>query len=405
MTLKCKNYGCTAEFKWSVQLTRHKKKCSYITPEVRYVKVNSGYQCKKCSKTFRIQASISRHVKTECVKERKLFRCDQCQKEFPYKSLLDKHKLTHTKPTFTCGDCKRKFRKKNNFLTHKCVQPATPVIVEDSFVPSFAFNESPSDDINELSIEENTSQPDTSQPEQNTMQPIDFGNDLVTEIQDPVLHNQSTTENERTAYWRDYKVVQRKSLNLEKIVQSLSSPIKHRVCENLFPNSKDNVNTYYDGIICEGIMKHLKELWDNKKYMQFHKLLYAVCGEELLVNDERFSVWLCGRLDVQHKHARFITYIRKAIENKFIETRGRNPLSPEFKQNIYDIWLENSIPSTDGRNGRNIVSIAKEQFQQKFGSVNSSVHLEEKLNRRGKLQIVANRLVLIRVLIGFYRKI
>ena len=41
----------------------------------------------------------------------------------------------------------------------------------------------------------------------------------------------------------------------------------------------------------------------------------------------------------------------------FSETRGRQKLSS--RQAVHDICLENSIPSTDGKNGRNQIIISK----------------------------------------------
>ena len=50
---------------------------------------------------------------------------------------------------------------------------------------------------------------------------------------------------------------------------------------------------------------------------------------------------------------------------------------------IHNTWIENSIVSTDGRNGRNVVNISKRQFLQKYGEIQSNlVELTEKKNKR-----------------------
>ena len=41
----------------------------------------------------------------------------------------------------------------------------------------------------------------------------------------------------------------------------------------------------------------------------------------------------------------------------------------EIKQKVYDIWLKNSINSTDGRNGRNIVKLSKRKYLEQYGSI------------------------------------
>ena len=46
-------------------------------------------------------------------------------------------------------------------------------------------------------------------------------------------------------------------------------------------------------------------------------------------------------------------------EKPLFEIRGRQELSQNIKQNIYNTWIKNSINSTDGRNGRNLVKLSK----------------------------------------------
>ena len=41
----------------------------------------------------------------------------------------------------------------------------------------------------------------------------------------------------------------------------------------------------------------------------------------------------------------------------------------EIKQKVYDIWLKNSINSTDGRNGKNIVKLSKRKYLEQYGSI------------------------------------
>ena len=40
---------------------------------------------------------------------------------------------------------------------------------------------------------------------------------------------------------------------------------------------------------------------------------------------------------------------------------------------VYDTWLENSIVSTDGRNGRNKINISKRQYLQRYGEIKSDL--------------------------------
>ena len=69
------------------------------------------------------------------------------------------------------------------------------------------------------------------------------------------------------------------------------------------------------------------------------------------------------------------------------ENRGKKPLSTEIKQQVYDAWISNSIPSTDNRNARSKINISKLQFIKKFGSITHEDGLvEERKNKRGNLQ-------------------
>ena len=41
----------------------------------------------------------------------------------------------------------------------------------------------------------------------------------------------------------------------------------------------------------------------------------------------------------------------------------------KIEEKVYDIWLKNSINSTDGRNGRNIVKLSKRKYLEQYGSI------------------------------------
>ena len=73
------------------------------------------------------------------------------------------------------------------------------------------------------------------------------------------------------------------------------------------------------------------------------------------------------------KSLTFIQYVSKWRENEFRELRGRNKIPIGTQNKIYNTWLENSIVSTDGRNGRNEVNISKRQFVQKYGEIQTDL--------------------------------
>ena len=66
----------------------------------------------------------------------------------------------------------------------------------------------------------------------------------------------------------------------------------------------------------------------------------------------------------------------EAIQYK--ESRGREGISFESKQTIYNIQIENCITSIDGWNGRNVVQISKRKYLEKYGEIShESIRLEE----------------------------
>ena len=77
------------------------------------------------------------------------------------------------------------------------------------------------------------------------------------------------------------------------------------------------------------------------------------------------------------------------------ETRGRKNLSGEIRQSVYDIWIEHSVNSTDGRNGKNTVKITNLQYLRLYSGLNNeNIKIEERANKRGSVQYIANRMIL-----------
>ena len=75
--------------------------------------------------------------------------------------------------------------------------------------------------------------------------------------------------------------------------------------------------------------------------------------------------------------------------------RGRKELSQNVKQNIYDTRIKNSINSTDGRNGRNLVKLSKRKYIEQYGTIkNNEVVIEEVKNKCGQTYYFANRMII-----------
>ena len=105
-----------------------------------------------------------------------------------------------------------------------------------------------------------------------TYKKLSIETDLPTENNPPV-----TEIEKRKVYWRKYRNIKCKSEKPERIIQSLSSPLKLPVCRKVFQDT-----SYFDCVICKGLINYLHQLWDTKKYLQFCNILYQVCLEELI---------------------------------------------------------------------------------------------------------------------------
>ena len=70
-------------------------------------------------------------------------------------------------------------------------------------------------------------------------------------------------------------------------------------------------------------------------------------------------------------------------------------MSDEIRESVYDIWIEHSVNSTDGRNSRNAVKITRLQYLRLYsGLSNEKIKIEERVNKRGSIQYIANGMIL-----------
>ena len=92
-------------------------------------------------------------------------------------------------------------------------------------------------------------------------------------------------------------------------------------------------------------------------------------------------------------HQNLLNIITSWKENQYRDRRGRIGLSQEDSQLVYDCWIQNSICSTHGRNGRNMVTISKVKYYEQFGKIinKNIVVKEKKKTREGRISYSSNR--------------
>ena len=306
---RCKNLGCTSDFKWPMQLARHSIKC--LKPvrekeEKSYYLRDEVYVCRPCEKTFNHQPNIIRHVKgCNGVKEKKSFQCNKCQKTFSYQCRLEAHMKNHVN---RCDRCNKRFRKVDLFNEHRVHCVGSNNNIDIQFIPSFTAVNDHSLNIIEEQLPLMTIQPDDQNVSLNDR--IVPSNDLLLdsseaidsfEIPDqhvphfsgqessqsvPSLKSSSTQSSDRTSYWKNQKQIKRKSKTLEEVIQSLSearSPLKNQLIQNVVQNHpksidpllKQNENEVkFEKLKSDALLKQLKTLNKEKKFPKFHELLF-----------------------------------------------------------------------------------------------------------------------------------
>ena len=78
-----------------------------------------------------------------------------------------------------------------------------------------------------------------------------------------------------------------------------------------------------------------------------------------------------------------------------IRKRGSSSLSLEDKQYIHDLWIENSIPSINFRNGRDSVKMRYDKYERRYANLNNDKHPVQLKVKRGVKVYVASRRVTI----------
>ena len=105
--------------------------------------------------------------------------------------------------------------------------------------------------------------------------------------------------------------------------------------------------------MCQALLNELSHLHTSKRYSVFHEKLHVFFGEQL--NDENFLKWIDDKFGI--RKSRFVDTMRHWEAIQYKESGGREGISFESRQTIYNTWIGNCITIIDGRNGRNVAQI------------------------------------------------
>ena len=381
----CKNLGCPMLFDYPTQMYRHLKKCSYPAPASSklYSYVDDKYQCDQCGKKYSHQPSVIKHLKKCNPSKKAVLQCSICDVQFQYKSKLERHIRSHSNVKKRTS-CEKTFRREDYLLNH--IKVCFPPDQDESFVPSFT-QELEQSVMNENS-EELLDVTDNVENEPNELLHSD-----VNEASSPIVPMKTKAQ-----YFKEQREVVSKTRHLETLISEMKSPVKKKVVRRLDRDSlltdvlvNSNAQSFHEGKVVDSLIAYLKELNSQKKYSLFHSTLDKIFKDELENPD--FVNWLASRLAI--RHFRFVSALEKWRRQEYQDPRRRSSLSDETRQQIYDMWLKNSIPSTDARNGRNIVRLSKKNYLQSYGQLeNKDVVIEEKVAKRGRKYLHANKMII-----------
>ena len=201
--------------------------------------------------------------------------------------------------------------------------------------------------------------------------------------------NPTEEVNSRNVYHQKYRERKRKVHSLEEIVQSLSSPQKNKVKEVSVEDSQSFQSSLVNDTIC-----YLKSLWKKGSYPEFHKFYLNFFAD--ILEDDYFMKQFAKSLDIR---SYFLQSLNKYKSSNFAERRGRHKFKE--RQLDYYMWTDQSIPSTDGRNGRNIITISKCCFLL-FTNLNQKVLIKEKVNKHGQTVFQSPRMIATSTVCGVY---
>ena len=139
------------------------------------------------------------------------------------------------------------------------------------------------------------------------------------------------------------------------------------------------------------LSKYLQSFNVQKQRFQFMNIVFSIFGIERLT-DRDFVAFLASQLNFHYSN--FKRSLDRWIGSGLKEVRGRKALSDVIKQKIYNTWVENSITSTGNRNDRCSVKISKLEYTKRYGKIgHKEITLEERTNKRGRINYVANRMI------------
>ena len=110
------------------------------------------------------------------------------------------------------------------------------------------------------------------------------------------------------------------------------------------------------------------------------------------LQDSTFLHFLSSQLSTNYSN--FEKSVETWFDGGMKSKRGGRTLSLEVRQTVSDTWIDHTVASTDNRNNRATVQISKMEYLQRHHGIEYKiVQVEEKMNKRGQVNMSANRMI------------
>ena len=409
---------------------KHQIKCTFPLPESSsdktYIKNDGKIQCCVCDAKFSHINNFYRHHKNKHTEKKKKekevrsFPCSTCDKVFGKMSKLARHEQIHKKSsTYECEKCSKKFSRQKNFQKHKLACENLLTVKFPSHAPISEYNSSfgygdcehlfatgNSTDLPQVidtELEGSMSGSMVSNGEELSYT-IVLGNnedgfhihneqEQVVPIEDDSTEECSEHDSDvghlsynylkQTKYREKADLVRALNKFKEKLPEEIHTEVLQNSLNETGITMEEETREHEFG---ESVLECLRNLnllkSENRNF--FCTILHQCYGEQLFESEELMS-WLAVKLN---RRSNRVLQILKSWK-KEEEARGRKSIPLTTKQQISDLWHENSITTVDRRNNRDFVSMPKAEYEKLLGGIvpPSDIKVEEYQSKRNVFMV------------------
>ena len=244
------------------------------------------YVCKECNTEIRHRNNVSRHLKVCKVKkvQKQKYSCGIFEKIFLFKSKLERHIVTHSRPNFECQYCSKSFKREDHYISHQthselCIPTISTIL---TMVAMLQYDRS------EVRVEGSVDVSEQEVPDLDIqIETESIVNDSFFDIVN--VENKIPTPPRRQQN-RLVKTRERKVFDLNKILEKVEAKEKEKIFKKSLESSSSHMHEF-----TEATLKYFRQLIKNARRsfaskVEGAKILERIFGERL--HDIDFQLWL-----------------------------------------------------------------------------------------------------------------